>query len=145
MGTPMTADAPTPAVERAIARDLLRRGAMVTPVALAVGAAVDGRNGLLTVAFALVVVLANLALSASLLAWAAPQSPTVLMATAMGGFLVRMALVGLAVWAVNDATWVHLGLLAVALLATHLGLLAWETRYVSASLAFPGLKPRGEN
>lgn len=147
MGTPMTAEASTatPAVERAIARDLLRRGALVTPLVLALGAVVDGRNGVLTVAFALAVVLANLVLSASLLAWAAPRGGTVLMATAMGGFLGRMALVGLAVWAVNDAAWVHLGLLAVALLATHLGLLAWETRYVSASLAFPGLKPRGEN
>ena len=26
---------------------------------------------------------------------------------------------------------------------THLGLLFWETRYVSATLAYPGLKPRG--
>ena len=27
------------------------------------------------------------------------------------------------------------------MIVTHLGLLFWETRYVSASLAFPGLKP----
>jgi len=32
--------------------------------------------------------------------------------------------------------------LAVAILVTHLGLLFWETRYVSATLAYPGLKPR---
>ena len=25
---------------------------------------------------------------------------------------------------------------------THLGLLFWETRYVSVTLAYPGLKPR---
>jgi len=31
--------------------------------------------------------------------------------------------------------------LAVTILATHLGLLFWELRYVSASLAYPGLKP----
>jgi len=31
---------------------------------------------------------------------------------------------------------------AAVLLVTYLGLLFWETRYVSASLAFPGLKPR---
>jgi hypothetical protein len=29
----------------------------------------------------------------------------------------------------------------VTLLVTHLGLLFWELRYVSASLAFPALKP----
>ena len=31
--------------------------------------------------------------------------------------------------------------LAILILVTHLGLLFWELRYVSASLAFPGLKP----
>ena len=28
-----------------------------------------------------------------------------------------------------------------SIIVTHLGLLLWETKYVSASLAFPGLKP----
>jgi hypothetical protein len=134
-----------PPVEQLIARDLLKRGVMVAPAALIIGALVAGTDGVATVAFALVVVLANLALSAAMLGWAAAQSPTVLMAAALGGFLVRMVAVGLAVWAVNDAPWVHMGLLGVTVLATHLGLLFWETRYVSASLAFPALKPRGEN
>ena len=31
--------------------------------------------------------------------------------------------------------------LGATLVVSHLGLLLWETRYVSASLAFPGLKP----
>ena len=31
--------------------------------------------------------------------------------------------------------------LGICVLVTHLGLLFWELRYVSASLAFPGLKP----
>ena len=31
--------------------------------------------------------------------------------------------------------------LGLTLIVTHLGLLLWELRYVSASLAFPGLKP----
>ena len=31
--------------------------------------------------------------------------------------------------------------LAVAILVTHLGLLFWELRFVSASLAYPGLAP----
>jgi hypothetical protein len=145
VGPQVTSPEITPPVERIIAADLLKRGAMVAPVALIAGAAVDGRNGVLTVAFALVIVLTNLALSAALLAWAAPKSPTLLMGTALGGFLGRMVIVGVAVWAVHDAAWVHMGLLGVAVLVTHLGLLAWETRYVSASLAFPALKPRGDS
>jgi hypothetical protein len=31
--------------------------------------------------------------------------------------------------------------LGITVIVTHLGLLFWELRYVSASLAFPGLKP----
>ena len=34
--------------------------------------------------------------------------------------------------------------LAFTLVITHLGLLIWETRHVSASLAFPALKPRAQ-
>jgi hypothetical protein len=34
--------------------------------------------------------------------------------------------------------------LGLTLIATHLGLLVWELKFVSASLAFPGLKPRPE-
>jgi hypothetical protein len=44
-------------------------------------------------------------------------------------------------FSVQHAAWVDLWVLAVTVLTTHLGMLAWETRYVSASLAFPGLKP----
>jgi hypothetical protein len=52
-----------------------------------------------------------------------------------------MALVGLVLFTVKDTAWVDLPVLAVTVLATQLGMLFWETRYVSASLAFPGLKP----
>jgi hypothetical protein len=150
MGESMTAaasaEAPiqTPAVERAIARDLVRRGALLAPAIVIICALGFGRDGALTAGYAVVIVLANLIGSAAMLAWAAPKGPTVLMATALGGFLGRMILVGLAVWAVNDASWVQMKLLAVTVLLTHLGLLAWETRFVSASLAYPALKPRGE-
>jgi hypothetical protein len=138
------AEIQTPAVEKAIARDLVRRGALLAPAIVILCALGFGREGALTAGYAVAVVLANLVGSAALLAWAAPKGPTVLMGTALGGFLGRMVLVGLAVWAVNDAGWVHMKLLAVTVLLTHLGLLAWETRFVSASLAYPALKPRGE-
>ena len=134
----------TSAVERAIARDLVRRGIVLAPAVVIICALGFGRDGALTAGYAVAIVLANLIGSAAMLAWAAPKGPTVLMATALGGFLGRMILVGLAVWAVSDASWVHMKLLAVTVLLTHLGLLAWETKFVSASLAYPALKPRGE-
>jgi len=53
----------------------------------------------------------------------------------------RPLLIGAAVWAVKDLSWVEPLPLGLTLIVTHLGLLLWELRYVSASLAFPGLKP----
>jgi hypothetical protein len=39
-------------------------------------------------------------------------------------------------------SWVSKVPLGITIVLTHLGLLAWETRHVSISLAYPGLKPR---
>lgn len=130
-----------PPVEKMIAADLVKRGLLIAPVIVAVCALIDGRNGAISAAFALTVVLANFFVSAAVLGWAA-QNPTLLMAAALSSFLIRMIVLGVAVWAVHDETWVSLKLLAVTILVTHLGLLFWETRYVSATLAYPGLKPR---
>jgi hypothetical protein len=63
------------------------------------------------------------------------------MAVALFGFLIRMAAVAGAVLLVQHQAWVRPTLLGLTLVITHLGLLAWETRYVSATLAYPGLKP----
>jgi hypothetical protein len=51
--------------------------------------------------------------------------------------------VTIAVLAVIHQSWVAVVPLAFTIMITHLGLLFWETRYVSATLAYPGLKPRG--
>ena len=67
-----------------------------------------------------------------------------LMAATVFGFLARMGLVVAALWLVKGRSWVNFAALAVVLLTTHLGLLFWETRYLSMSLAFPGLRPRHE-
>ena len=139
--------APTPAVdlERApeteIAMDLVRRGLPVAPLLIAVGAVAAGVDGALSAAFAIFLVLGNFVLSASLTAGAARISLGMVMGAVLFGYLVRLAIITGAVLAVKDMGWVHLPVLGVTLIATHLGLLFWETRYVSASLAFPTLKP----
>ena len=84
---------------------------------------------------------ANFLIAAGLLGWAAKKGPNVLMGVAFGGFVLRMGLLVLAVQLVKDQAWIDLLPLGITILVTHLGLLFWETRYVSASLAFPGLKP----
>jgi hypothetical protein len=47
-----------------------------------------------------------------------------------------------AVLAITGQSWFSPIPLCATLVLTHLGLLIWETRYVSATLAYPGLKPR---
>jgi hypothetical protein len=42
---------------------------------------------------------------------------------------------------VQDAGWVEPTALGLTLVVTHLGLLVWELRFVSISLAHPGLRP----
>jgi hypothetical protein len=140
----VTATAPTssvPEVERELALDMLRRGLPAAPVVLLVSGLIWGMSGVASAAYAMGIVGVNLVLSALALAWAARTSLTLLMGVALGGFLVRMGLVTVAILLVRHASWVDLTPLAITVLVAQLGLLFWETRYVSASLAFPGLKP----
>lgn len=131
-----------PAVERQLVGDMLRRGLPIVPAAVLLAALVWGTDGALSAAYGLLIVALNLLASAAMLGWAARVSPAALMVTALGGFLVRMGLVFALLFAVRDASWVEFVPLGTTVLVSHLGLLFWETRYVSASLAFPGLKPR---
>ena len=133
--------AAVPAVERELANDMVRRGLWVAPAIVLAAAIVWGGDGAWSAALAVAVVLVNLAFSALALSWAARISGTALMATAMFGFAVRMGVVTLVVYLVRDEPWIDLVAFGVTILVTHLGLLFWELRYVSASLAFPGLKP----
>jgi hypothetical protein len=73
------------------------------------------------------------------LGWAARRSPGMLGAVALGGFLVRMGLVLGALLLVKPH--VDAGTLMLTLVASHVGLLFWETRSLSLSLAAPALRP----
>ncbi len=130
-----------PAPEREIATDMVRRALPAAPVILLLALAPWGVDGALSAAFAMAVVVVNFLLAAWVLAAASRISYGLLMGAALFGYLVRIALIGLAVWAVKDMSWVEPLPLGLTLIVTHLGLLLWELRYVSASLAFPGLKP----
>lgn len=130
-----------PAPERQVARDMLRRGLMVLPVAMVVGFLGWGTAGVASVAYATALVVANFWVAALLLGWAARISYGLLMGVALFGFLLRIGLISVAVLVVRHQAWVEPIPLGVTLVVAHLGLLFWETRFVSASLAFPGLKP----
>ncbi|MEA2826049.1 MAG: hypothetical protein QOG43_488 [Actinomycetota bacterium] len=130
-----------PAVEPQVAIDMARRVLPAVPVIVLVAGLIWGLDGAASAAFAVVLVLANLAASAYLLATAARISLPLLMVAALGGFIVRLAVLTGVVILVKDQGWVDLVALCLTLVVTHLGLLIWETRHISASLAFPALKP----
>ena len=64
-----------------------------------------------------------------------------MMGAVLFGYLIRLALIFLAVFLVRDADWISLPALGATIIVTHLGLLLWELKFVAISLAHPGLKP----
>jgi hypothetical protein len=131
-----------PNVETQLAGDMVRRAIPVAPVVVLVAALLGGSRGAWSALLAIAVVAANFLLAAVSLSWAARISPVALMATAFGGFLARMGLVTAVILAVRHTSWINLTAFAITILATHLGLLFWEMKYVGATLAFPGVKPK---
>lgn len=132
---------PAPEVERELVFDMLKRGVWFAPGILVLATLIWGTKGASSAVVAIALVTVNLVLAAIGLSWAAKVSLTAIMAMSLGGFAVRMGLVCAVLLAVRHASWVNLTALGITVLVTHLGLLFWELRYVSASLAFPGLKP----
>jgi len=130
-----------PKPERTVARDLVRHGLILGPLLVLVCGAIWGISGAISSGYAVAIVLVNFLLAAALITWAAPISLPLLMGAVMGGYVVRLALIFLAVFLVRDASWFEKLPLGLTIIVTHLALLIWELRYVSASLAFPSLKP----
>ena len=136
---PPTVEGPAP--ETQIAKDMVRRSLPFLPFLVLIGALIGGVGGAISAVYAIAIVLANFLISAMLLAWAARISLGLLMGVALFGFLLRLGLIFLAVLAVADTSWMDFWALGVVLIVTHLGLLFWEMRFVSVSLAHPGLRP----
>lgn len=135
---------PAPEVERELAFDMLKRGVWFAPAILVLATIIWGAQGASSAAVAIGIVAVNLVLAALALSWAAKVSLNAIMIVSLGGFAVRMGLVCAVLFAVRNATWIDMTALGITVLVTHLGLLFWELRYVSASLAFPGLKPTAD-
>ena len=131
------------APERAVAHDIIRRGLIGGPVLVGVCAGVWGFDGLWSSGFALGLILFNFWLAASLITWSMRISPTMLMAGVLGGYFIRLGILTGAYFLVRNAGWFEALPFVITLVAAHIVLLVWETRYVSMSLAYPGLKPQG--
>ena len=131
----------TIAPELQIARDMARKSVVVAGVLVAVSGVAWGIGGALSSLYSVVLVVLNFLAAAALIGWAAKKGANFMMAAVLGGYLARFGVLTVAIILVKDASWVERAPLFTTLLVTHLGLLLWETRSVSLSLAYPGLKP----
>jgi hypothetical protein len=129
------------APERQIAHDIAKRSLWIAPALLAICGAFWGWDGVISCAFGILVVVCNFLLSAFLITVTARISVGLMMGAALFGYLLRLGLIFLAFVAVRDMAWFHRMAFGLTIIVTHLGLLLWETKFVSASLAFPGLAP----
>ena len=143
MGTTQTVNSADPDVsyEGQVAGDLVRRVLMVSPAVLLVAALVSGVNGVLSAAIGLVLVSLNFLVSAKLITHTARRSPGAVMGVVLGGYIVRLGvLFGIAL-ALDTISWIDIGVLLLTVAVVHLALLTWESRHVSLTLGYPGLKP----
>ena len=128
--------------EMTVMTDMVRRGAWALPLIASTCGVIWGLDGFVGAVYGWALVAVNFFVAARLIAWAAPVSPALLLGAVMFGYLGRLALLFVAVWPVRHMDWISVQALCATILTTHLGLLVWEVRYVSISLAHPGLKPR---
>src|SRR5436190_18392187 len=130
------------APELDIAADMARKSVVVAAVLIVASAIIWGLDGALSSAYSVVLVVLNFIAAAALINWSAKKGTSYVMAAVMGGYVVRLGVITVAILLVKDASWVVRTPLFASLLVTPLGLLIWETRSVSLSLAYPGLKPK---
>jgi hypothetical protein len=130
-----------PASETAVARDLARRAALVTPLVLVGTGLLGGLDGTLSAAIGLGLVAVNFLASARVIGWSARRSHAAVFGAVLGGYVLRLGLILGVVLALQAVSWVNVAVLVVTIAVTHLALVTWELRFVSFSLAAPGLKP----
>ena len=143
----MTSPAPAPTppidqIESRIAHDIARHALIVAPIAI-IGVGIwRGVPAGAAVALALALVVGNFIAAAWVLGWVARTAPDLLMGAAMMSFLIRLVLISVIGFGIKEADLVDWPVFCVTLVASYLGLLFWEMRSISLSMASPGLKPK---
>jgi hypothetical protein len=138
--SPPAASAPN--VEREIGFDLVRRGVIVAPVVIVACGALRGWEGVISAGLAVAIVAVNFAIAALIMTRAARSgNPTSIAIGACVGYLVRLGVVLAALILLHHQGWIDLPMFGIVLVATHLGLLFWEMKYLSITLGAPALRP----
>jgi len=109
-------------------------GLLALPAASAAGWLAAGGAGAASAALGVVVVVANFAVHGLSLAWAAGVSIPAVHAVALGGFVVRMAAIIVALVLLDRTAFFSAPIFGVAALASTLALLVYEARLVKRGL-----------
>jgi hypothetical protein len=143
VGTTHTVNSADPDVsyEGQVAGDLVRRVLIVSPAVILVAALVSGVDGVVSAAIGLVLVSLNFLASAKLITYTARRSPGAVMGVVLGGYIVRLGVLFGIAFALDTVSWIDIGVLLLTVAVVHLALLTWESRHVSLTLGYPGLKP----
>ena len=127
--------------ESRVADHLVRRAVMVAPALLALAAFLGGRRSVVGTLLGVLVVCANFLLSSRLITWSARISPEAVSVAAIGGYVLRLALITLAAISLSGRPAVSMTAFVLTVAGLHLGLLFWEMPSISLTLGAPGLKP----
>ena len=127
--------------ESRIADHMARHALIVSPLVILACGLLRGVDGAISAAIGLALVCLNFLVSARLISWASERSLALLQGMVLGGFVVRLFALTLIVLGLEQFSFIDLPVLVLTIAITHIALLIWETRYVSLTLAAPGLKP----
>ncbi|MEX2276102.1 MAG: ATP synthase subunit I [Actinomycetota bacterium] len=127
--------------EREMVRRALMPGGIAVPAAAAIGWLLGGPDAGVSAAIGILLVLANFAAHGLSLAWASTVSVTAVHAVALGGFVVRLAVIVGVLFALNTLAWFSPLAFGLALVPATLLLLGYEARLmlrgVGAALQIP--------
>jgi hypothetical protein len=129
-----------PAVEQEIARDIARHALLVAPVVVLVVGLAHSGEGAASAAIGLGLVIGNFLLAAALQAWAARISPAAVAGAAMFGYVLRLAVLLVAVLGLREISWIDVTVLVLTVAFAHLALLVWELKSIRLSFTEPGLR-----
>jgi len=132
---------PIDRIESRIAHDIARHGLYVAPIAMLGVGLWRGVDAAAAVALAFAIVIGNFVLSAAILGWTARRHPELLVGVALFSFLGRLILITVIGVGIKELDVVDWPVFCITLVVSYLGLLFWELRSISVSLASPGLKP----
>jgi hypothetical protein len=119
-------------------RELIRR---ISPFALpaaalafAAGAFLSGADAGWSAVVGIVVVFTNFVANGLSVAWAAGISPVILYAVALGGFVVRLIVITVAILLLRELSWFSVEAFVAALVPATVGLLVVEMKLLSGRL-----------